>query len=335
MEKSIKFIFLALIVVSLFVGCSSPKTQKIDFKNSELYIQNKTSISFANQSQGRRLLSKNDEFLKVLSSFDMKSRMNIVDKEPMKDDFVKFISEQVLEWNSDEIHKISLCAIKISKRFKHLNIKLTLPKEVIFIKTTGKEEGDSAYTRGNAIVLPQNEMKSSLEKLEVLIAHELFHIHTRNDFKSREDLHNILGFKKCNDIIDELPKHLNDYRITNPDSPQNIFYKNVRKSGDIIKVIPILFSRGDYKGGVFFKYISKKLIVVDGLSSNIKIVYDTKMPILFGYEQVEGLYDEIGRDTNYNYHPEEVLAKYFEFLYLERNGLKDKFIVYEMKLLLK
>lgn len=336
MIKSLKYFFCVLIIFNYFFGCSNQKTQKIDFDKSEVRLQTDTSINFADVGYGRSLLTINDIFLSSLSSFDMQSRMSLVDKEPTKDDFVKFISDQVLAWNSDEIDKISLCAIKISKQFKELNIKLTLPKEIIFIKTTGREEGHAAYTRGNAIILPQKKLKRTPKKLEVLIVHELFHIHTKNNFKSREDLHNILGFKQCNDITYDLPQHIAEYRITNPDSPQNNFYKIVKKpgEGDNIKVVPILVSHSDYKGGIFFKYISKKLIVVDGANPNIKIVYDEKAPILHSYEEVEGLYDEIGRDTNYNYHPEEVLASYFEFLYIERKGLKDEVIVNEMKSLL-
>ena len=333
MIKSIKFFLCVLIIFNYFYGCSSQKTQKIELNKNELRLQTDTSINFADISYGKSLLSTNDKFLSTLSSFDMQSRMNLIDNEPTKDDFVKFISNQVLEWNSDEIDKISLCVIKISKQFKELNLKLTLPKEIIFIKTTGREEGHAAYTRGNAIILPQKKFKSSLTKLEVLIVHELFHIHTKNNLKSREDLHNILGFKKCKDITSVLPKHIDDYRITNPDSPQNNFYKYVKKSGNSIKVVPILVSHSDYKGGVFFKYISKELIVVDGVNSNMKIVYDEKAPILYRYEEVEGLYDKIGRDTKYNYHPEEVLASYFEFLYSERKGLKDEVIVKKMSLL--
>ena len=90
---------------------------------------------------------------------------------------------------------------------------------MLFIKTTGNEEGGAAYTRANAIVLPEAEMTAPVEKIRKTISHELFHVLSRANPDLREKLYAAIGFVKCDEVA--FPLELKSRKLTNPDAPKN------------------------------------------------------------------------------------------------------------------
>ena len=92
----------------------------------------------------------------------------------------------MLEWNDAEKRNITSSFQGIHKTLEAMA--LPLPKEVLIIKTTGKEEGGAAYTRANAIVLPQADLKAPVDRIQKTISHEIFHIMSRANPSLRERL---------------------------------------------------------------------------------------------------------------------------------------------------
>jgi hypothetical protein len=85
------------------------------------------------------------------------------------------------------------------------------------VKTTGTEEGDAEYTRGAGIVLP--ESAPAMEKrgeLLGIVAHESFHVLSRNAPELRDRLYAVIGFQPCREIV--FPEALAARKITNPDA---------------------------------------------------------------------------------------------------------------------
>ena len=68
------------------------------------------------------------------------------------------------------------------------------------IKTTGREEGNAAYCRGKAIVLPASKLQLPPNRLQRLLMHELFHLLSRQDPQLRKQLYGIVGFTPCDPI---------------------------------------------------------------------------------------------------------------------------------------
>jgi Domain of unknown function (DUF4157) len=130
---------------------------------------------------------------------------------------------------------------------------LPLPPTVVLIKTTGNEEGNAAYTRQNAIILSQHEAASANSDL---LAHELFHVLSRHDAELRQRLYRVIGFLPIHEV--RLPPALVPIKITNPDGVHNNFRIVVRSEGELLPVVPILYSsspRYDVgRGGEFFQY---------------------------------------------------------------------------------
>ena len=104
------------------------------------------------------------------------------------------------------------------------------------IKTTGAEEGNAAYTRATAIVLPKSELGKGQDHLKKLICHELFHILSRQNPELREKLYAIIGFTKCNEI--KLPPELERRKITNPDAPRNDHFIRLQIEGQESLAVP-------------------------------------------------------------------------------------------------
>jgi hypothetical protein len=116
---------------------------------------------------------------------EFKKRLKLIDSKYSEQEFLTFLENCVLEWSTEDCRKIDIVMKIIDSKFYNLNIEV--PK-IIFVKTNGKDEWNSAYTRMNCIFLPVNKLKNSVEKLIRLIIHEIFYIISRKDSLLRDKL---------------------------------------------------------------------------------------------------------------------------------------------------
>jgi len=101
--------------------------------------------------------------------------------------------------------------------------------------------------------------------------------------------------------------------MTNPDAPIIQHYIKLKiKNGSEQELFlsPLLYASEKYsptssKG--FFGYLKTTFIVLD------EKTYEATDKLIT-YDQVEGFYEKIGRNTQYIIHPEEILADNFVFL---------------------
>jgi hypothetical protein len=206
------------------------------------------------------------------------------------------------------------------------------------IKTTGAEEGNAAYTRGTAIVLPTGELAKSQEELNKLFCHELFHILSRHNPELRERLYEAIGFTRCDEI--EFPRELTPRKITNPDAPRNDHFIRLTDQGQQCLAVPILLSSAEVydakRGGEFFEYLNFQFLVMEKTSNpdRLKAQYENSMPKLVGLQEISGFFEQVGRNTQYIIHPEEILADNFALLILGEQKPPSPEIVQEMKVIL-
>ena len=182
---------------------------------------------------------------------------------------------------------------------------------------------------------PKSELGKSQKDLQKLICHELFHILSRQNPELRERLYGKIGFTKCNEI--ELPPDLALRKITNPDAPRNDHFIRLRKSGDEFLAVPILLSSAktyDMKrGGEFFDYLQFQFLVVEKSSDsqNFKAVAEGLSSSLVGMQLVSGFMEQVGRNTDYIIHPEEILADNFALLVLNEQKVASPEILQKMR----
>ena len=106
----------------------------------------------------------------------------------------------------------------LDAEIKKQSYNLDFPKEIIFVKTTQKEEGNAeAYTRVNWIAIGEHALKEASDAdLKYLVAHELFHLLTRQNSNFKKDIYKVIG---CTVIEKEIifPSDWAEIRISNPD----------------------------------------------------------------------------------------------------------------------
>jgi hypothetical protein len=276
------------------------------------------TISFATVEEGRKILTTRDDFVVRLSPFDRAARVG-TDKHISEAEYLRFVSGNVLAWTPEDKTVVQAAWSALEPKLDQMA--LPFPATIYLIKTTGREEGGAEYTRANAIVLPQPAFDASHRgSLESILAHELFHVLSRSNPELRDKLYRVIGFEPCGEI--PFPTELASRKITNPDAPKNDHSIRLQTSGGAVWAVPILFSRtpryDPAQRGPFFNYLEFKLLVVEraGSSPTAPASYDAARPILLDVNQVSGFYEQVGRNTDYIIHPEEILADNFKLLLL-------------------
>lgn len=292
----------------------------------------KTAIHFATQSEGGQILTAKDDFVQRLSPFDRAARKK-TDKTVSEAEFLEFVGRNVIDWTSEEMQSVQAAIEALAPLLRDL--RFSWPPIVQLIKTTGAEEGNAAYTRATAIVLPKSELGKGQDHLKKLISHELFHILSRQNPELREKLYSIIGFSRCNEI--KLPPELERRKITNPDAPRNDHFIRVKIEDQESLAVPILLSSSEtydvQREGEFFEYLQLQFLVVekDRASGNFKPAPAGSSPKLVGAQQISGFMEQVGKNTDYIIHPEEILAENFALLLLPEAKVASPEILQKMR----
>jgi hypothetical protein len=295
-------------------------------------LADNTTVLFADPESGRKVLSTRDDFIAAMSPFDRAARMKSAEK-VSETDFLEFLSRSVLAWQSDETNRIYSLLRGIREKLAPWHIRF--PSTILFIKTSGREEGQASYTRQNAVILPEHEIHSA--GLEDTIIHELFHILSRHNPVLRARLYGIIQFHRINAL--QFPEDLWQRRITNPDGVDCGWAIQVICQGRAQTVVPILYaSPPQYdakKGGEFFNYLTFRLLVLTNSGSSWAPELAEGKPQLIQPKNTGNLFELVGRNTQYVIHPDEILAANFVCLVNQQTNLPTPRIPAEMDKLLK
>ena len=277
-------------------------------------------IHFTTVAEAKALLANQDIYIQGLSPFERAAKIKRAG--PVStDQYINFIKDQAIEWTDEDKAKlrevIAAAKPKLTRFAKHL------PERIDLIKTTGNDEGAAPYTRGTSIILPRRRAGQSAKGLERLFYHELFHIISRGNPKLRDQLYRIIGYEKCGVVL--LPGNMMSRRISNPDAPVVEHCIQVSKDDKSYWAAPVLFSRtpkyDPETGGTFFRYLEFRLMRIDRKSA--KATLKNGKPVFFKPDEVEGFFEQIGRNTGYIIHPEETLANNFVHLMTGKQDLKN------------
>ncbi len=288
-----------------------------------------TTIEFASVEAGRAALTTPDRYTKVLTRFDLESRLR-TNEDVTPNDLMQFSAEQVIPWSDADQAKVASIVASISKRFA--DYELPFPPEILLIQTTGKEEGDAAYCRRHTIIFPRRYVGFASQQLERIFIHELFHVLSSHNEKLRHALYEIIGFKPCPEIA--LPASLADSKITNPDGPTLSYYIELYNDGAKQLAVPLLYSPERFdpeQKKSFFGYMKFRLLVVERDGDDWSVVIEDGQPLLLDPKQTPSFHQQIGSNTKYIIHPDEVLADNFLYLMTEKPNLPDPEIVAKME----
>ena len=317
---------LALLVTLGIAVCRAAEADE----SLELPLYGETKVRFTGVEEGKKVLTAKDAFTQSLSRFDLQVRLKRAENATLEE-WAKFVAAEVLPWSDEQVAHVKPAITVLAEKLKRL--KLPLPEKVLLVHTSGKEEGDAAYTRGNAIILPTKVLSYAPEQLESLLSHELFHVLSRNDPETRQRLYGIIGFRACEEI--PLPANLADRKLTNPDAPQINCTIDLKIDGRVVVATPVLYSSVETydpkQGGSLFRYLTFRLMLVEKKDGKWQPVMQGRSGVMLDPRQVPSYMEQIGKNTNYIIHPDEILADNFVQLVKENKNLPTPKIVEQMK----
>lgn len=284
----------------------------------------KSTVVFATAEQGRELLSQRDDYIRRLSPLDLAVRLRTADDVDV-DDYVAVVKASVVEWSAEE--KTRLTKMLAAMQDRGRRYARALPPRVLLIKTNGSDESGAAYTRADAVVLPQGRLGADDAEVEKLLWHEFFHVLSRHNPTLRDELYGLIGFTKCGEVA--LPADVADRKITNPDAPHHEHALQIKVDGQPRPATPILLSTrareqaGD--GGSFFQFIDVQLLVLeqDAKTGAARALVQDDKARLVPLKEAPDFFSQIGGNTGYIIHPEEIVADNFALAAMETTDVPN------------
>ena len=278
--------------------------------------KNNTKIKyrFADEKKAQELFLSNTKFLNNLNQYDLDYRLN--KKNATLEEYKAFGTSQMREFTEKEKNLVSKQIIKMENTLNNQKMNLPFDEEIIFIKSTQKEEnGSLSYTHSTQIYLGEeifNMMgdKSDIrDKFEVekIFWHELFHCISRTNAIFRKEMYKIIHFTVMDkDFI--IPKEIYEISISNPDVEHHDSYATFKIDGKNIDCYMVLtaFKPFNKPGDSFFNCLQFSIVPIDS-KGEFCLPQDT-----------ENFWEIFGKNTPYVIDPEECLADNFSFAVLNQ-----------------
>ena len=227
--------------------------------------------------------------------------------------YARYMEGAALAWTDEDRRLLQPLLEKLGSPLASLRWQRHKP--ILLIKTAADFEDGLPHTRANAIVLPQGSERAAAGLLTTVLAHELFHVLSRDDAQLKERLYDAIGFKPCASV--DIPQPVSALRVTNPDAPQHRHTISVRYQGQPVEAMPFpsfASDRIDPRQG-FKTQVRVAWLLVDREGAACKARAPGVGPAPEP-QDFEGLFEQVGRNTRYLWHPEEILADNFALLYI-------------------
>ncbi len=316
-----------------------------------------TKVVAVGLDDARRLITFHDDFIKNQSKFDRQSRLRLPSRSHTvsEDDYLTFLKTQVRPWSAGEIDALTTMFKSIDAKFAGLRVHL--PDTVHLIKTSGQEEGFSAYTRrDDTIVMSETKValinpgaggdalhpQPNLGALEDIYIHEFFHLISKNNPDLRHGLYGQIGYRQFDQPIalPETPwrgETLATMKITNPDTPVlNVVIEMElpdAQPGEVTPLMPVLLAKESYESGIFFDHLDWVFLVLDETAAGWQLRLDSDGEPIVVPSDSAGLEEKykavVGQNISEEiFHPDEILAQNFVLVINEPslgilNGIAD------------
>lgn len=282
------------------------------------------TCEFASLEQARALLCTRDAYIQAMHPREWALKMQT--RDPVtEDDYLAFLARNVLEWNASERARLECAVQTLNARLAEQQIPLV--ESIIFIKTTGDEEWNSAYTRSNAIILPERKLRNYPDPLALLrlLAHEVFHIVSKRRPQLRTTLYESLGFRRIESGSLEFPETLKTRMLTNPDSPYSDHYLTVSYQGKPTHIIPITVLREQLttvdSAQDILESLQTQFLIIEQKDGKWQTAWGNEGPLCLEPHQVTGWPDLLGSSPDMEFDPEEILAEQFAGFLTEEHKL--------------
>jgi hypothetical protein len=266
-----------------------------------------------------------------LSPFDLEARTERRGAVTVEE-YLRHAEAQVRPFTKADVAQLDRIVAGLIPKLQRYD--LPWPEKILLVKTTGAEEFGAAYCRGAAVVLSEATLRRSEDRLEGLLAHELFHVLSNQNEAWRERMYAVVGFTPCPEIA--YPPAIADRRLSNPDAPRCDVFARVNHGGKAIEIAPVLYASQRFdprQQRSLFDYLTFRLMVVEptGQGDTRRPVLRNGQPWLLKESELPAYHELIGRNTTYIIHPEEVLADNFKLLVTGQHNVPTRRILEGME----
>lgn len=275
-------------------------------------------IIFPSVNESKQILTASDNYMESLTVADYKVRLGENLSDSPYEDYCHLLEQCIVIFTPFEQQTIRESVEVIFETIKKADYIFEIPDQLVFIKTDGSDESDCSYCRhDNVIVLIEQHISS-----QKTIAHEIFHVLSRNNPEIRNKLYEVIDYYFDPDLVATLLNQLANIHpektITNPDCP----------------VIDVYVNLSHERLGVPITYWEKEWPTEKSTHWIYTDCYTTKLAIFEKDEKDDkkewrlsklSSYDEVAieeekfqyMNTDYLEHPEEIMADNFALLIMQ------------------
>ena len=268
-------------------------------------------VRFATLAQGQAELGRSDEWTATAGEFHRSSLLGR-SSGVSADELRAALPRAALAWTREEEQRWRTALYAIVARVDALRVKV--PPAVLLVLTDGTDSAGAPYTRGNAIFLPRGRQQGAPAD-PFIMAHELFHVISRNDPELATRVYGAFGFEPVGEL--EWPPEWGAARLSNPDAPHHRHAVRIEVDGKPVPVMPVLVATRTTlnPGESFFNVLEVRLVAIEPTvpTGRSQAMRRNGEPAWYPVGTLAYL-QRMGGNTPYIIHPEETAADHFAYL---------------------
>lgn len=281
----------------------------------------KVNVSFATLSEAKDYISTNDDFLRSLNQANIDMRLGKTGG--TKDELITLMQNECLEFTEEDKEKVTSAFNQVIEMMNAGGfVNLQVPENIVFVKTTMKEEMQAgAYTRNGIIYIGDKTINS--EMLQHILAHEFFHVLTHEYKNFRRSIYSVIGFNVTS-YMRGFQSDVKDRIVCNPDACTYDSYATFTINGEQYPCVLVAMLNDTYKiGDDALDHMETCLIPLEMSGDFWTPMTEDGKTIVYTEDQVSDFYGVMGNNTTYAFDPEECLAENFVMTIL--NETEDVF----------
>ena len=312
-------------LVLLFAACSSEHSPR---------HKKRTQISLLNAAAAKNILCNDttDLFFQAIQPLEICIQLKLGDsscqalKSAPRDSqlniYKTFIANDARDFSPEEqkiTDKSMQNALQLCYQFFP---NLALPDTILLIKAENQHYGPNVYfTRENSIIIPAAAISNAnQQKLQDVLIHEIFHIFSRYNPATRKALFARIGFRPIQKLA--LSPFLQARQLINPDAVDCRYIINLKQGDSTILAVPMIYSQfANYNDKLtFFNHLIFELFEVEPIAGEENAYRVISPNVGINPKDTPDFFEQVGRNTNYIIHPEEIIADNFRHLVLDQSA---------------
>jgi hypothetical protein len=278
-------------------------------------------FEFQDTGSASKMITKDtiENFFAIIRPLDI--ALQLQSENNSKKAYRKNLKKEVIKFSQKDKNKISPILFEVENKLERINSNYKLP-QLNLIQSKGKIYGPNTfYTRENSIIIPQAEIENLTENdFSDIILHEVFHILSRYNPELKKKLYAVIGFNPLTAplIIEE---NFNKRILLNPDGINFNYEMSIKTKEESYNVVPIIYSKTDSPTTInsYFENLQFDLFPIRAKEGNWYLSNPEEAASL-DLKSHQNFYAQIGRNTKYIIHPDEILADNFILMINDQNG---------------